>query len=148
MITSKEDERKALEKIRKIVADLGEGSYLSYAFDGCFELAESNIENDFAISMKDSIDTYEALSEDLSKRVSKLTTKIENLEEANRTLDKRYEESLDHYSTLHKQCDDYYNLWQESKEQVKELEYQVIVLKAKLYDYMVEKEGNYEKGKN
>lgn len=48
---TKEQERAALEKIRKIVADLGEGSYLSRAFDGCFDIAEQNIENDFSISM-------------------------------------------------------------------------------------------------
>lgn len=52
MITTKEQERKALEKIRKIVADLGENSYVGTAFEGCFEIAEENIDNDFACSMK------------------------------------------------------------------------------------------------
>lgn len=52
MVATKEQERKALEKIRKIVADLGENSYIGTAFEGCFEIAEENIENDFACSMK------------------------------------------------------------------------------------------------
>lgn len=52
MVATKEQERKALEKIRKIVEELGEDSYLSIAFDGCFEDAEENIENDFACSWK------------------------------------------------------------------------------------------------
>ena len=51
-MTTKEMERKALEKIRKIVADLGEDSYIGMAFEGCFEIAEENIENDFGCSMK------------------------------------------------------------------------------------------------
>ena len=51
-MTTKEQERKALEQIRKIVAGLGEGSYIGMAFEGCFEIAEENIENDFELSMK------------------------------------------------------------------------------------------------
>lgn len=53
MIATKEQERKALEKIKKIVSDLGPDSYLSTAFKGCFEDAEYNIENDFACSPYD-----------------------------------------------------------------------------------------------
>lgn len=52
MYATKEQERTALEKIRKIVAELGEDSYIGTALDGCLELAEQNIENDFACSMK------------------------------------------------------------------------------------------------
>lgn len=51
-MTTKEQERKALEKIRKIVEELGENSYIGTAFEGCFEIAEENIENDFGCSMK------------------------------------------------------------------------------------------------
>lgn len=49
---TKDQERKALEKIRKIVAELGPQSYLATAFEGAFEDAESNIDNDFGDSMK------------------------------------------------------------------------------------------------
>lgn len=52
MAATKEQEQKALEKIKKIVTDLGEDSYISMAFEGCFEIAEGNIENDFGCSMK------------------------------------------------------------------------------------------------
>ena len=52
MAATKEQERKALEKIKKFVTDLGEDSYISMAFEGCFEIAEGNIENDFGCSMK------------------------------------------------------------------------------------------------
>ena len=51
-MTTKEKELKALQEIKKIVSELGEDSYLSFAFDGCFELAQENIENDFACSMR------------------------------------------------------------------------------------------------
>ncbi len=52
-MTTKEQERKALAQIRAIVDSLGEGSYIATAFEGCFEDAEENITNDFAVSMKD-----------------------------------------------------------------------------------------------
>ena len=51
-ITTKEQERQALQKIRKIVKDLGENSYVGTAFEGCFEIAEENIDKDAAFSMK------------------------------------------------------------------------------------------------
>lgn len=52
MAATKEQERKALARIKKIVEELGEDSYIGIAFEGCFEVAEENIENDFACSMK------------------------------------------------------------------------------------------------
>lgn len=56
-MATKEMERKALEKIRKIVADLGENSYIGKAFEGCFEIAETNIDNDFWCSMKEQVES-------------------------------------------------------------------------------------------
>ena len=58
-MTTKEQERKALEKIRKIVEDLGEQSYIKTAFAGCFDIAEQNIEFDAAFSLKESLEIAE-----------------------------------------------------------------------------------------
>lgn len=49
---TKQQERDALAAIRKMVEELGPQSYLATAFEGCFEDAENNIENDFGDSMK------------------------------------------------------------------------------------------------
>lgn len=38
MIATKEEERQVLEKIKKMVAELGENSYLAAAFTGSFEM--------------------------------------------------------------------------------------------------------------
>ena len=51
-IATKQQEQDTLAVIRKMVEELGPQSYLGTAFDGCFEIAEQNIENDFADSMK------------------------------------------------------------------------------------------------
>ena len=49
---TKQQERDTLAVIRKMVEELGPQSYLATAFEGCFEDAEQNIEDDAAYSMK------------------------------------------------------------------------------------------------
>ena len=53
-MTTKDQERQAIEKIRKIVEGLGENSYVGFAMEGVLELAEDNIREDTAYSMKES----------------------------------------------------------------------------------------------
>ena len=43
---TKQQERDTLEKIRKMVEQLGPDSYLATAFEGCFDLAAENIDNE------------------------------------------------------------------------------------------------------
>ena len=49
---TKQQDRDTLAVIRKMVEELGPQSYLATAFEGCFEDAEQNIEDDAAYSMK------------------------------------------------------------------------------------------------
>lgn len=51
-LATKQQERETLAAIKKMVEELGPQSYLATAFEGCFEDAERNIENDFGDSMK------------------------------------------------------------------------------------------------
>lgn len=53
LISTKDEERKALEKITHILESLGEESYCVNAFKGCVELAEKNIDEDAAFSFSD-----------------------------------------------------------------------------------------------
>ena len=76
-MSTKEQELKALEKIRKIVEDLGEESYIGTAFEGCFEIAEENIENDFACSMKNRWETERKDAEHFRRLAGKLTDELE-----------------------------------------------------------------------
>lgn len=73
-LATKRNERETLEVIRQLVADLGEQSYLATAFQGCFEIAEENIENDFADSLRGRLDG--ALS-----KIDKLEAQIEELKD-------------------------------------------------------------------
>jgi len=86
-MTTKEQERKALEQIKKIVAGLGEDSYLATAFDGCFDLAERNIDEDAAYSMKGRWEYSEkerdaaiATIDELKKRACDAEKMIDDLE--------------------------------------------------------------------
>lgn len=76
-ITSKDQERAALHKIRKIVESLGENSYIAAAFDGCFELAEENIENDFACSQKQEIQALKNTLDEQEEKYASLEIKLQ-----------------------------------------------------------------------
>lgn len=79
-MTMKEQERKALEQIKKIVAGLGEDSYIGTAFEGCFEIAENNIENDFACSMKQRAEAAEKDLKKAEKKIVQMEARISNLQ--------------------------------------------------------------------
>ena len=60
-MATKEMERKALDKIRKIVSELGDDSYVATAFEGCFEVADRNIDNDWLCSLLQRAESAENL---------------------------------------------------------------------------------------
>ncbi len=73
---TKQQERAALEKIRKIVEELGPDSYIATAFDGCFKDAEANIENDWSLSMKDRWLTSDRELNDANGTIEELRDKL------------------------------------------------------------------------
>lgn len=78
-MSTKEQERKALEQIRKIVDGLGPDSYLATAFDGCFEIAEENIENDFACSMKQRVEAVVVENARLRDKIKMMELDVRDL---------------------------------------------------------------------
>lgn len=89
MIATKEMELKALAKIEKILADLGENSYLAYAFDGCVEDARRNIEEDAAYSMKDRYESATRDADYFHALANTLGSENEKLERTSLDLDTR-----------------------------------------------------------
>ena len=81
-MTSEEQERKALEQIRKIVASLGENSYIGMAFEGCFEVAAQNIENDWGCSMKQRTEAAERDLKEAEKKISQMEARLSNLQQS------------------------------------------------------------------
>lgn len=71
-MTTKEQERAAVEKIRKIIEELGENSYVGFAMEGVLELAEENIREDTAYSMKKRAELIEERAREAEKGGTKV----------------------------------------------------------------------------
>lgn len=76
---TKAQERETLEAIKKMVAELGPQSYLATAFEGCFQDAEDNIEDDAAYSMKARWESAERKAEKLEAELKKAREDFERL---------------------------------------------------------------------
>ena len=151
---TKDQEREALEKIKAILDTLGLDSYVGTAFEGCLEIAEENIENDFAFSMKQRVEAAVVENSRLKERVQELEDKLAESE-------KDYEAA---HAAAHLVADEKDAEIQRLKTQVQELseklasaeeapedaneeagsaearsgeaQAEIVRLKAKLYDYM------------
>lgn len=156
---TKQQERETLEKIKKMVEELGSDSYLSIAFTGCFEDAEENIENDFALSMNGRWQYAEQEVERLKARVAELEDKLSESEKdyeaahaaAHEIADQKDAEiaklkaRLDELLADQRTGSDYITeqaaSLRETKRRAEAAEAEVIALKAKLYDYIVAERG-------
>ena len=141
-MATKEQERKALARIRKIVAELGEDSYIATAFDGAWELAEENIENDFGNSMRWYIDKYNNSGEDVRKAREeaeedsrKLRVELEEMKADLEHWQGKFTKKSEEYVTLLRSHNELWNKYREAQKAEKE----VIRLKAMLFDLMFDK---------
>lgn len=75
-MATKRNERETLEIIRQMVADLGEQSYLATAFEGCFEDAEDNIDDDAAYSYKGRYEHIREQLDEAKKKIEELEGKL------------------------------------------------------------------------
>lgn len=84
---TKNEEKQTLEKIEKLIASAGPDSYIGMAFEGCVEMAWSNIENDFGNSPRQSIET-------LRNNLHKETEARKQTEQAYEALKKRSQKQI------------------------------------------------------
>lgn len=131
---SKDDERKALEKIRKIIDDLGADSYVAAAFAGCFEVAEDNITNDWAMSLKDQVNNLRSLYDCTQHELNEL----EMYRKTDRELIAHLQEELKTLKADHESLQEHDEATQialnTANYKVEKLEAENTKLKAKLYD--------------
>lgn len=153
-MTTKAQELKALEQIKKIVEELGEDSYIGTAFEGCFEIAQQNIENDFACSMKQEV---ESLEKQLREERIKTESAKKQLDVANTdrsciiadysNLKKTSEAMLQECGRIQEATKKTSEEWkakyeeatkvaEEKQQKIEALELETIKLKAKLYDLL------------
>lgn len=150
-MTTKEQEKKALEQIRKIIAGLGKDSYIATAMDGMIDDAEDNIENDWAMSWKDRAVTA-------SKRYEKAETELVKVSKEKAAVQKLYEEAeqaikaetnranqlANRITQLNEEMAEAVRMYSEKEtreyelnQQLSEKDAEIMKLKAKLYDLMV-----------
>lgn len=151
-MTTKNDERNALTVIRRIVDRLGPDSYIGTAFEGCWEIASSNIENDFADSMKERWESaredaahYHHACVDLTARVDELNRALDGAEEENAALRREIGSASEEREALHEENsilrrspDETEFSSREKDAEIESLREEIVHLKARLYDYMVE----------
>ena len=150
-MTTKEQERKALEQIKKIIASLGEDSYVATAFEGCFEIAEENIENDFGCSMKDRAESAEKRAEDLYHQTQTLQYQldqkaeaVENLKHIIEVRDRIISDKTARIEELNEQLEqgadiicNHIDKEYDQEQTIEAQKTEIITLKAKLYDLMM-----------
>lgn len=163
---TKQQERDTLEKIRKMVEQLGPDSYLATAFEGCFDLAAENIDNDWACSMADRARHAEKRAEEAEKKrveaelgynrlVDKLAEAEKDYEAAHAAahavaeekdaeiakLKARIQELLEDSKHGHESIGGLASRAGEAQRRAEAAEAEVIQLKAKLYDLLVAGKG-------
>lgn len=145
MAATKDQELKALSRIKKIVEELGEGSYVGMAFEGCFEIAEDNIRKDsgFGSSMKMRAETAERKLEEITRAQKECVRDMEAEREKSKRLEKNfsdYQQKMDALQSAKKQAEeqiaDLTAKVISERERVVSSEMEIVRLKAKLYDYI------------
>lgn len=146
MIT-KDDERKALDKIRKIVEGLGKDSYVATAFEGCFGIAEDNINNDMACSMKQRYEMADRDAWTAQEEVANARARIKELESELEQKDQKIEELASKVRATKEERDEMVfevdNLTNINERHEEELAYkdaEILKLKARLYDLLCEQQ--------
>ena len=107
-IASKEQERKVLNQITKLLDSLGEDSYCGCAFAGCVEMAKENVGNDFCNRWQSRYDAKAKQVGDIHDQLVQATVENEKLQAS-----------------------------------LKSAAYDLLVLKARLYDMEHPKDGQF-----
>lgn len=149
-ITSKEQERKVLEQITKLIDSLGEDSYCGCVFVSCVEVAKENIDNDLGNSWQDkcyakdkqAVKIHDQLvhaKEELhnvrvrlsaaDEQVKNLRSDVAGLQSVNNATNEK----------LHRQTVENEKL----QASLKSAAYDLLVLKARLYDMEHPKDGQF-----
>ncbi len=92
-MTTKEQERQAIQKVKKIVEGMGENSYLATAMEGVLETAEENIEYDAAFSLKGRAEVAEKEASELKKENEELRKALKEQQERAAKLESRCNEA-------------------------------------------------------
>ena len=144
-MTSKAQERKALNEIKEILVQLEPEGYVRTALDGCLEIAADNIDNDFACSMKQRAEAadrdaskYAVLAEQRKAEIEQLNSTNQSLRQDRDTVSellvkerKQNAEEINRLKGIIAEC----RKDSDDKEyQIQDMANQILKLKAQVYD--------------
>jgi HD-GYP domain-containing protein (c-di-GMP phosphodiesterase class II) len=135
-MTTKEQELKALNKIKALVAELGEDSYIATAFEGCFEIAEENIKNDFACSMKQRVAVAQKRAEEAEERARQAEKRAEKAEADAKKFQRALDDARETRNEWMKAAEEIKAKWNAAENKLDEKDLEIIKLKARLFDMM------------
>lgn len=147
-MTTKDDERKALQQIKKIIEGLGKDSYVGTAIDQMIlDLAEDNINNDFLSSPAEMIKSREEAEAKARIKAQEAAEKLESMkasrdewqrkaEREERKLAEHCKDNREYIDKLSKELEEARRNCNENAETVVAQAAEIITLKAKLYDLM------------
>lgn len=135
-MATKAEELQALSQIKDIVAQLGPDSYVAMAFEGCFEVAEDNIGNDWGCSLLQRAQAAEKHLKETKQQLEDAQNQVDTLEQL---LEDARHSSAEADNAFRRKCKE---LAEETLKN-RDLEVQIISyqqesmrLKAKIYDMM------------
>lgn len=142
-MVTKDEERKALEQIKAIIAGLGEDSYVGAAFTGCFELAEQNIENDFLITIESKIEVAEEKAKRAQEELCALRKELDVKQKRAADWEKAAYEIKEKWRTTKYELSELNDRFVKLENEYGALEklngtkdYELLLLKARLFDLM------------
>ena len=144
VIATKDQERKALAQIKKIVEGLGPQSYVATAFEGCFQDAEDNIENDFGCSMKARYEDEhekairnEGIATEACKALNAEKQKLADLQNRFDELAGALVQTKENVLSLNRFLTEQKEATAAEQQRADTAEQTIVQLKAKLYDLLV-----------
>ena len=149
-IASKEQERKVLEQITKLIDSLGEDSYCGCAFAGCVEMAKENIENDFGNSWQDKCYAKDKQAAKIHDRLVQATEELHDVKVRLNVVNEQVKNLKSDVAELHS-VNNAMNekLHRQTVENeklqasLKSAAYDLLVLNARLYDMEHPKDGQF-----
>lgn len=142
-MTTKTEERNALESIEKILESIDPDGYVNTAFAGCVDDARENIANDFALSWYDRANSYRNNVVDLENDLARYSDKIAVLEAGNDLMRDTIATLRNRVSSLESDCHGTFAALEEERaaragaeETLKRLEAENLKLKARLFDML------------
>lgn len=133
---TKQQERETLNNIALMVQALGAESYVAAAFKGCFEIAESNIENDFGENFPDRLVLSEERTEQAVANFMDEERRYEEILCQNRSLENENEILKLNALELNQKLYEAHAKTQDAENRAAAAEATIQELKAKLYDYI------------